>query len=68
MTRYLLVSNKYGNVIPRSVVYEVLLSANYAEENKSLASKGFMSVWDDKPLEDFLMNKESYRRAGTHMN
>lgn len=68
MTRYLLVSNKYGNVIPRNIVYEVLLSAIYAEKNKSLASKVFMSVWDDKPLEDFLMNKESYRRAGTHMN
>lgn len=55
-TRYLLVSNKY--VIHRNIVYEVLLSANYAEENKVLVSKGFMSVWDDKPMDYFLMNKE----------
>lgn len=68
MTRYLLVSNKYGNVMPRNIVYEVLPSGNYAEENKSLASRGFMSVGDDKPLGDFLMDKESYRRAGTRVN
>lgn len=54
--------------MPRNIVYEVLPGGNYAEENKSLASRGFMSVGDDKLLEDVLMNKESYRRAGTRVN
>lgn len=65
MTRYLLVSNKYGNVIHRNIVYKVLLSTNYADENKILTSKGFVSVWDDKPMERFLMNKESCCELGS---